>query len=89
MSKEKIIKLNESEWRLYKTWLRNEENNLKEFIEEKGYNPLTHQRCEMCGQIISIEAIEVHHKKPKSEGGSDKEHNLMRICTNCHKKIHN
>lgn len=33
--------------------------------------------------------LEVHHKIPRSEGGSDKPDNLITLCEHCHKGIHN
>lgn len=38
------------------------------------------------GRYVSV--AEVHHIKPKSEGGSDGFENLMSLCHSCHMKIH-
>ena len=40
--------------------------------------------CEFCGK----DAEEVHHIIPVVKGGTDKEENLMSLCKNCHKTIH-
>ncbi len=48
-----------------------------------------HPLCEMCleaGRLVPV--AEVHHIKPKSEGGSDDVENLMSLCHSCHMKIH-
>lgn len=48
-----------------------------------------HPLCEMCleeGRLVPV--TEVHHIKPKNEGGSDDFENLMSLCHSCHQKIH-
>ena len=43
-----------------------------------------HSICEKCG----MEATEIHHIQPLSEGGSKySEFNLMPLCHSCHSKI--
>ena len=47
-------------------------------------NPL----CEMCKQEGRyIDATEVHHIKPLSEGGGNEFENLMPLCKSCHSRI--
>lgn len=38
-------------------------------------------RCERCG---SIGPLEVHHKHPRRQGGSDEPENLEVVCVPCH-----
>ena len=45
------------------------------------------QRLKVCHRCGSL-AKERHHKRPRSEGGSDKEENLVFLCTACHDYIH-
>jgi len=40
--------------------------------------------CNRCGNT----AQEKHHKKPKSEGGSDDKDNLTPLCKACHDYVH-
>jgi 5-methylcytosine-specific restriction endonuclease McrA len=42
-------------------------------------------RCQVCG---SLAGVEVHHITPKGRHGDDTEENLITLCTDCHKKIH-
>jgi ATP-dependent DNA helicase RecQ len=42
-------------------------------------------RCQECG---SMEGLEVHHKKPRSQLGDDVMENLMTLCVGCHGKCH-
>ena len=35
-----------------------------------------------------MEAEEVHHKKPLSEGGTHERDNLIALCKSCHSRIH-
>ncbi len=48
-----------------------------------------HPLCEECkrnGKLTPSE--EVHHIIPLSEGGTNKEQNLMALCKSCHSRIH-
>jgi ATP-dependent DNA helicase RecQ len=42
-------------------------------------------RCQECG---SMEGLEVHHMKPRSQLGGDVMHNLITLCVGCHGKCH-
>ena len=44
-----------------------------------------HKCCEKCGRTIGLE---VHHKIPVIEGGSDELDNLQVLCDICHDDIH-
>ena len=48
-----------------------------ELILERGC------KCEKCG-FDNKEALELHHKIRKSDGGSDEKDNLIILCANCH-----
>jgi len=42
-------------------------------------------RCQECG---SMECLEVHHMKPRSQLGDDMIDNLIALCAGCHGKCH-
>ena len=42
-------------------------------------------KCSRCG---GTNKIEIHHKLPKSEGGTDTLENLIPLCLACHDYIH-
>lgn len=44
------------------------------------------RKCVNCG---ATENIDVHHKIPLSEGGTNCLDNLIPLCRNCHEKLHN
>jgi len=44
-----------------------------------------HQYCEACGSLCSGLP---HHIKTQGAGGTDKPENLLRLCCNCHRLIH-
>lgn len=44
-----------------------------------------HDICEECG---GKDGIEIHHKIPLIEGGSDTEDNFISLCYECHKEKH-
>ncbi len=48
---------------------------------------ITRQQCELCACPITA-SLEVHHIKPRAEGGSNKASNLMVLCAACHDKHH-
>lgn len=41
-------------------------------------------RCEYCSEEMDL--LEVHHIKPRSEGGPNTRRNLIVLCPNCHRK---
>ena len=43
--------------------------------------------CQICSKKHA--RLEVHHITFRSQGGSDEESNLMTLCEDCHRKIHN
>ena len=42
-------------------------------------------RCQFCG---STSGVEVHHIEHRSQGGSDREENLITLCCQCHMLTH-
>ena len=42
-------------------------------------------RCQFCG---SRHNLQVHHKKLRSQQGSDDELNLITLCAGCHENLH-
>lgn len=41
-------------------------------------------KCPVCGEPID----HYHHRKPRSEGGSNRPENLVGLCKNCHEAVH-
>jgi 5-methylcytosine-specific restriction endonuclease McrA len=44
-----------------------------------------HWRCQACG---SLSSLEVHHIETRGQLGADCEENLITLCSNCHRKLH-
>jgi hypothetical protein len=44
------------------------------------------ERCQICGEHRPL-AIEEHHVLPRRFGGSDKEDNLIEVCSSCHSAL--
>jgi uncharacterized protein YlaI len=42
-------------------------------------------KCEICKTFTYLDK---HHIQSKSCGGSNKAHNIAKICPNCHRKVH-
>jgi 5-methylcytosine-specific restriction endonuclease McrA len=42
-------------------------------------------RCQICG---STRNLQVHHKRLRSQQGSDDELNLITLCVDCHEEVH-
>ncbi len=42
-------------------------------------------RCQACG---SMQHLQVHHQKLRSQSGSDVEQNLITLCAACHEHLH-
>ncbi len=45
-------------------------------------------KCAVTGQVLWIDEIHCHHKKPVSQGGTDKYKNLVIVHVDVHKLIH-
>lgn len=62
----------------------------------KGEWPKIRQRrleqCPWCSYCLErgvmVEAEEVHHKVPLSEGGTHATENLVCVCASCHSRLH-
>ena len=42
-------------------------------------------RCQFCG---SSNDLHVHHQRSRSKGGDDSLENLITLCANCHRFVH-
>jgi 5-methylcytosine-specific restriction endonuclease McrA len=42
-------------------------------------------RCQTCG---SMQNLQVHHLKFRSQSGGDVEQNLLTLCSECHARMH-
>jgi 5-methylcytosine-specific restriction endonuclease McrA len=42
-------------------------------------------RCQVCG---SMQNLQVHHLKFRSQSGGDEEQNLITLCAECHERAH-
>lgn len=61
-----------------RAWKRIRDNYVKE-----------HPLCELCEKKgVFVEAEEVHHIIPVSQGGTHARENLKSLCKSCHTKIH-
>jgi 5-methylcytosine-specific restriction endonuclease McrA len=61
-------------------------------LDATGYRDLHHQvlerdgwRCQACG---SMQHLQVHHLKSRTQTGSDVEQNLIALCARCHERLH-
>jgi 5-methylcytosine-specific restriction endonuclease McrA len=51
----------------------------RQVLERDGW------RCQFCG---SMQNLQVHHLKFRSQSGVDDEQNLITLCAECHEKLH-
>ena len=51
----------------------------RQVLERDGW------RCQVCG---SMQHLQVHHLKFRSQLGADEERNLITLCINCHERAH-
>ncbi len=68
------------------TKVRHKSPRLK--LDATGYGELHRQvlerdgwRCQVCG---SMQNLQVHHLKLRSQAGGDEEQNLITLCAECH-----
>jgi len=68
-------------------FLKYKERKILSAVKEKLFKKYDHL-CSICGQSLhNNEEIEIHHIKPRSEGGSNRLSNLMPLHNMCHKKV--
>ena len=58
--------------------------HVKNYHNAKGLYLGDFIACELCG----IKAVDIHHKKLKSQGGTDEADNLIAVCRPCHSELH-
>jgi 5-methylcytosine-specific restriction endonuclease McrA len=51
----------------------------RQVLERDGW------RCQVCG---SMQHLQVHHLKFRSQAGGDEEQNLITLCAECHERTH-
>ena len=51
----------------------------RQVLERDGW------RCQVCG---SMQNLQVHHLKFRSQSGGDEEKNLITLCAGCHARMH-
>ena len=51
----------------------------RQVLERDGW------RCQACG---SMQCLQVHHLKFRSQSGGDEEQNLITLCAECHEQVH-
>ncbi len=51
----------------------------RQVLERDGW------RCQVCG---SMQNLQVHHLKFRSQSGGDEEQNLITLCAECHEWMH-
>lgn len=60
-------------------------SNINKFKSNRKILLNNHKCCQKCGRTIDLE---VHHIKPRSQGGTDDLENLQVLCGICHNDIH-
>ena len=45
-------------------------------------------RCGLCSQKKNPRQLEIHHIKPRCEGGTNEKENLVALCVVCHRSVH-
>lgn len=57
--------------------------DIREFIKNRDNNT-----CQMCCKYDESYNMQVHHITPVSDGGTDEYTNLILLCYECHKTVH-
>lgn len=56
-------------------------DNVKLYVKERDK-----YTCQICHK--KVDNLEIHHIKPRSQGGSNRPGNLITLCKCCHQKVH-
>lgn len=60
------------------------QKHVKNYLDAKNKTIDDVILCEKCGKV----AVDIHHKKKRSQGGSDEIDNLIALCRVCHNREH-
>ena len=58
--------------------------HVKNYLKAHGYGEQDFIPCEECGR----QAVDIHHKIFRSQGGTDEADNLIALCRDCHDMAH-
>ncbi|AOY76703.1 PIN domain-containing protein [Clostridium formicaceticum] len=61
-------------------------NRIRNIYDKKVAMSMAREKCDICQEEYPY--LEIHHKIPLSEGGQDVIDNIIVLCPNCHRKIH-
>jgi len=60
------------------------QKHVKIYMKHYGYSEAETILCQNC----EAQAVDIHHIKFRSQGGSDEVSNLIALCRNCHEKAY-
>jgi len=76
----------------YKKYFTNNKSPQKHFFKKKKIKSkknikleASEHRCKICGSNVMVSS---HHIRYRSDGGDDSMGNLIALCFNCHRKVH-
>ena len=74
---------------MFEGTVKSTRSKLARLGKERLLSFLNTPTCEKCGIVrANRQFFEVHHIKPRSEGGTDDSANLIILCPNCHRDQH-
>jgi len=75
---------------LHQYWARRGASHVKRLTGQAQRLAHTqHYRCEVCGEtLFNDEELHIHHLQPKSQGGTNSDHNCRLVHMYCHQQLH-
>lgn len=66
------------------------QKHIRNYIKYHGIGEQDVIHCEICGKSGRIDKgnFDIHHIKPRSQGGKDNIENLILLCRKCHDLAH-
>jgi len=66
------------------------QKHIKTYLKYHNIGEQDIVRCEICGRAGRVDHgnFDIHHIKPRSQGGGDNIENLVLLCRKCHELAH-
>ena len=63
-------------------------NDMNKMLKLSEINPTKDYKCQRCGYDEFLPVVQFHHVIQKRNGGDESANNIILLCPNCHRALH-